>query len=203
MQFFARINNQVEGPFDEATIQSMVTGGTILFDTLLCLDGESNWFPAKDFFPLDPVSGDASSLSRSETTQEEISSLSISEDDGSRLQIRLVSGAELKIKAIRLYDEIVLAEIVAKRSKALKDLQGVSTGLGAIGSVGWVLTASLAIGAIEGALSASAASTAKNLLAEAASLERKLRSESILSLIGIIDNIETPVCRDSLRMSPF
>lgn len=151
-----------------------------------------NWVPAKELFsPSDDATVSPTALA---PTQEKFSiSPTYHEDDGTRLEIHLVSGLELKIKAIRLYDEIVLAEINLKRAQALKSFQGVSTGLGSIGSIGWVLATSVVIGAVEGALSVAAASSGANLLTEVIRMEQKLRMEGIFLPVGKIENIETPI----------
>jgi hypothetical protein len=186
MKFFAWLNEQQQGPFDEETIQKMVSEGQITHETLLCPEGgDLDWTPAKELFPPDL----SSTLAQETTT---VSSAE-HEDDGTRLEIRLTSGLELKIKAVRLYDEIVLAEINSKRAQALTSFQGVSTGLGSIGSIGWVLATSVVIGAVEGALSAAAASSGTNLLAEVIRTEQKLRNEGVFLPVGKIENVETPI----------
>jgi hypothetical protein len=114
-------------------------------------------------------------------------------NDNSVLSIRLNSGAELRIKAIRLYDEIDLAELNKKKAEAMKLLQGVSTGLGAIGSLEWVLAASVAIGLAEAALSTGAESVGGRLLAEAIEAEQKLREKGVFKPVGIIREIENPL----------
>jgi hypothetical protein len=105
-------------------------------------------------------------------------------DDGSRLEIRLNSGAELKIKAVRLYDEIALTELNSKKAEAIKMFKGVSTGIGPWGSIEWVLAASAVIGAVEGVLSAGASSAGARLLEEAIQAERKLRKEGVFFPVG-------------------
>jgi hypothetical protein len=72
-------------------------------------------------------------------------------------------------------------------------LQGVSTGLGSIGSIGWVLASSVVIGAVEGVLSAGAAASGTNLLAEVIRMEQKLRTEGVFFHVGKIENLETPI----------
>jgi hypothetical protein len=114
-------------------------------------------------------------------------------DDGCWLDIRLDSGAEMGIKAVRLYDEISLARINAKRSDAVNKLHGVSTGLGSIGSVGWVLATSVVIGAVEGVLSSSMEASGVNQLAQVIKMEQNLRTKGVFFQVGKIENIETPI----------
>jgi hypothetical protein len=109
------------------------------------------------------------------------------------LHVPLSSGAELKVKAVCLYDELDLGEISAKRSEGFKKLGGVSTGLGAIGSVEWVLAASVVIGAAEAILSSGASSEGKRLLQEAMLDDRRLRKKGVFCAVGQIKMIESPV----------
>jgi len=176
----------------------MVLEGQITHETLLCPEGgDLAWTPARELFPPDSssTSGIAPITPPAPLSAQEESAIGDTEhkDDGMRLEIRLTSGLELKIKAVRLYDELALAEINAKRAQALKSFQGVSTGLGSIGSIGWVLATSVVIGAVEGALSAAAASSGANLLTEVIRMEQKLRTEGVFCPAGKIENIEAPI----------
>jgi len=58
---------------------------------------------------------------------------------------------------MRLYDRTHSVGNKFQKAEARQKHQGVSTGLGAIGSIGWVLATTAVIGAVEGALSAHAA----------------------------------------------
>jgi hypothetical protein len=199
MKYFVWLNEQQQGPFDEESIQKMVSDGQITHETLLCPEGgDLDWTPAKELFPpdLQIESTTATVVPSAKPLADEKKPWDFSAkqiDDGTRLKIRTVSGLELNIKAIRLYDESTLAEINAKRAEALKKFQGVSTGLGSIGSIGWVLASSVVIGAVEGILSAGAAASGANILTDVIRMEQKLRAEGIFFAVGKIDNIETPV----------
>ena len=113
--------------------------------------------------------------------------------DDSILEIRLNSGLELKVKAMRLYDEYSLSHCNAQKTKAMKLLRGVSTGIGAIGDVGWVLAASAVVGALEGALSAGASSEGVSLLTEALEMEKRIRDKGAFKPIKSILQIENPI----------
>ncbi len=188
MKFFAWLNEQQQGPFDEETIQLMISERQITHDTLLCPEGgDLDWTPAKELFFQD-------SIPDSFTPLPSIDEISVEQsDNGSRLEIRLNSGAELKIKAVRLYDEIALTELNSKKAEAMKMFQGVSTGFGPWGSIEWVLAASAVIGAAEAVLSAGASSEGARLLGEAIQAERKLRNEGVFFTVGNIQFIENPI----------
>jgi len=187
MKFFALLNEQQQGPFDEETVQKMISGGEIKRDTLVCSeDGDVGWTPAKELFFQD-------SLPESFTPAPSIDEmLAEQSDDGSRLEIRLNSGAELRIKAVELYDEIAMAKVNSKRAEAMKMFKGVSTGIGPWGSIEWVLAASVVIGAVESVLSAGASSTGAGLLGEAMRAERQLRKEGIFFPVNKVQYIEDP-----------
>ena len=131
----------------------MISEGQIAQDTLVCPEGgDLDWTPVKELFFQD-------SIPESFIPLPSVDEMSVEQsDDGSRLEIRLDSGAELKIKAVQLYDEIALAELNSKKAEAMKMFKGVSTGLGSWGSIEWVLAASAVIGAAEAVLSAGASS---------------------------------------------
>jgi hypothetical protein len=199
MKFFVWLNEQQQGPFDEEAIQKMVSDGQITHETLLCPEsGGVDWTPAKDLFPQD-ASLESVVLSNSsndaKTVEEKIVERPVEDnsDTNSLVEIRLHSGTELKIKAVRLYDETALGQLNSKKAEAAKLFQGVSTGLGSIGSIGWVAAASLVIGAAEAALSAGASSAGVKLLEETIRAERKLRNEGVFLSIGKIQHIESPM----------
>ena len=187
MKFFVWLNDQQEGPFDERAIKQMLAEKRITQDTLICLEGgDLDWIPVKDILWQD-------SLPESLIPPPSIDELLEQSDDGSRLDVRLNSGEELKVKAIRLYDETALARVNSKRTEAIKLLSGVSTGIRPWGSIGWVLAASAVIGTVESVLSASTSSTGANLLDEAVRAERNLYREGVLFPVGKIQYIETPM----------
>jgi GYF domain 2 len=185
LNFFVWENEQQQGPFDQETIQRMISVGQITHDTLLCPeDGGLDWTPAKELFFQYSTPDNLVALNTTKNPPQA--------RPESFVKIILTSGAELKIKAVWLYDANALAEINAKRTEAMEKLRGVSTGLGSIGSIGWVLASSVVIGAVEGALSAGAASSGSNLLAQVIKMEQALRTRGVICPVGKIENIETP-----------
>jgi hypothetical protein len=187
IKFFVWLNNQQEGPFDERAIQKMLLEKQITRDTLICPEGgDLDWIPVKDLFWQD-------SLPESLIPPPSIDELLEQSDEGSRLDIRLNSGEELKIRAIRLYDETALARVSSKRAEAMNLLKGVSSGIRPWESIGWVLATSAVIGTVESVLSTSASSTGANLLEEAIRAERNLHREGVFFPVGIIQFIETPM----------
>jgi hypothetical protein len=187
MKFFVWLNDKQEGPFDERVIKKMLSEKRITQDTLVCPEGaESDWIPVKDIFLQDL-------LPESLIQPPSVGELLEQSDDGSRLDIRLNSGEELKIKAIRLYDEVALAKINSKRAEAMKTLKGVSTGIAPWGSIGWVLAASAVIGTVESVLSAGSTSTGAKLLQEAIQAERNLHQEGVFFPVAKIQYIGTPI----------
>jgi len=187
-KFFIWQNEQQEGPFSQEAIQTMISTRQITGETLLCPeDGGLDWTPAKELFLQD------STPTIWDTTATDMAEQALEHDDGCSVEIKLCSGAELKIKAVRLYDQISLAEINSLRATAIKNLHGVSTGLGSIGSLEWVLASSVVIGAVEGFLSAGAEATGQDQLAEVIKLEQMLRKSGAFLPVAKIENIETPI----------
>jgi hypothetical protein len=109
------------------------------------------------------------------------------------VDVRLNSGAEFQITAVRLYEEQVITKLHAKKAEAMKLLEGVSTGIGAIGSIEWVLAASAVIGATEAALSAGASTAGLRLLQEAIRLEQRLYRTGAFVPVENIQHIEIPL----------
>ena len=188
MKFFVWLDDQQQGPFEEEVIRKMLSEKQIGQDTLVCPEGGNlDWASVKELFFLESL---PESFLQS-FSLEEISNNQFY--DGSKLVIQLNSGLELKVKAIRLFDEIELAEVNAKKAKAMEMFKGVSTGIGAWGSIEWVLAASVAIGAVESVLSAGAASSGADLLREAIQAERQLRKEGVFFPVSKIQYIDTPI----------
>lgn len=189
MKFFVWLNDQQQGPLDEETIRQMVSDGQIARDTLVCQEaGDLDWTSVGELFFNDTK---LKSLGLAEIHEQ--TDLTGQVDNGSRLEIRLISGAKLIVKAVRLYDEIALAELNSKKHQAMEMLKGVSTGLGAIGSIGWVLAASAIIGAAEAVMSAGVSSAGSRLLEEVLQADKKLRNEGVFFTIGKIQHIENPL----------
>ena len=161
LKFFVWQNEQQQGPFDQEKIQQMISSGQITGDTLVCPeDGELDWTPAKELLFQDvPPVLDSPPLVEIRTSPFNYFSYRLDKSrENSLAEIRLTSGAELKIKAVRLFDLHKLAAIESKKIQAAQANEGVSTGLGSFGSLGWVLASSVVIGAVEGVLSSSTVS---------------------------------------------
>ncbi len=187
IKFFVWLNDQQEGPFDEKMIQQMLSEKQITKDTLICPEGGGlDWIPVKDLFLQDL-------LPENFVLPKSADNLLEQSDDGSRLNFRLNSGVELKVKAVMLYEETALARVNSKKREAMELLKGVSTGIGAWGSIEWVLEASVVIGAIESLLSTGASSEGVKLLQEAFQAEQKLRKEGIYFPVGKIRYLEYPI----------
>lgn len=111
----------------------------------------------------------------------------------SRIKLTLTSGTSLCIAKIKLFDAQALQRLATMRATAAPQMGGVSTGLGAIGSLGWVLMATAAIGAVESAMSSAAARQGAEALRNALTLERRIRQTASFFPVGMIDQIEHPL----------
>ena len=52
MKYYIHKNNQQLGPFEESDIEVRIRNKTFSLDDLACRDGEQNWQPLSNFFPL-------------------------------------------------------------------------------------------------------------------------------------------------------
>lgn len=87
--------------------------------------------------------------------------------DDAPLIVSTVSGREYSIREILLFDRLTLTNATTLKSQAVSKLGGFRSGLGTIGDLGYVLTSSLVIGALEGALSAGMRQEGLRMLQEA------------------------------------
>jgi hypothetical protein len=94
---------------------------------------------------------------------------------------------------IRLFEKTSVVEVASLTNQASVKLQGVHTGIGFLGSPGWVLGGSLLLGTLEGLATKSAAKEGLTLLEKAASLTEKLRAEGVFVPIAKISKIELPM----------
>jgi hypothetical protein len=113
--------------------------------------------------------------------------------EASTVEIRLISGAMLKIKALRLYDASELNDLAAQKAQAAELLDGVSSPYAAWGSPGWVVFASTVTGMIEKKLSREAAQKGIELIQKLAEREQILRKDVKFFPVGQIQEIENPV----------
>lgn len=113
-------------------------------------------------------------------------------NENSSLELRLISGLRIQAVAIQLFDAVRLQELATKKALATQSLGGVSTGLGAIGSLSWVLVSTVVIGAIESSLSKGAEKNGMAMLREIRVQEEKLRQQGRFVPVGQIYEIEHP-----------
>lgn len=52
MKYYIHKNNQQLGPFEESDIEVRIRNNTFSLDDLACREGEQNWQPLSNFFPL-------------------------------------------------------------------------------------------------------------------------------------------------------
>jgi hypothetical protein len=106
--------------------------------------------------------------------------------------ITLVSGDRLVVREVLLYDENKIVEINSLKARAGNELQGFTTGLGFLGSPGWVIGGALALGAVESMISNSKQKAGFQLLRFAADKINQLPNNSVFVSIDRIRNLQTP-----------
>jgi hypothetical protein len=114
-------------------------------------------------------------------------------DESSVIEIRLTSGAILKIKDVGLYNAGELNDIAAQKAQAVELLNGVSSPYAAWGSISWVVFATTITNMIEKSLSRESAQRGIALVQKLAERERKLRENITFFPVGQIQEIENPV----------
>lgn len=75
---------------------------------------------------------------------------------------------------------------------AQEKLGGVQSGIGFLGSPGWVVTGSLVLGAIEGALSSASAKVGLKLLGEASEFLAEVHSRGVFVPVSELRGLDTP-----------
>lgn len=108
------------------------------------------------------------------------------------VQVRLISGRELKINKVKLFDLQLVRKIEALRQNASKNLNGFSSGIGFFGSLESVVAASAVTGIIEGTISNQMAKQGAAQLTEAVRLSNLLRETASYVQVSSIENIKYP-----------
>lgn len=98
----------------------------------------------------------------------------------------------LQVTDIKMFHAKAVARWRGLMASAQEKLGGVQSGIGFIGSAGWVITGSLVLGAIEGAVSSANAKIGLKLLGEAGQLLKELHERGTFVAISDIDHIDRP-----------
>jgi hypothetical protein len=109
------------------------------------------------------------------------------------LAITLASGARFEVSHVMLYHGPSIERARELNAEAIKNLQGVSTGIGFWGSPGWVLGGALALRFVEQAASSSAAKRGIQQLKELEAMTQTIRDGGQFIPVGRIDNIHYPI----------
>ena len=110
-----------------------------------------------------------------------------------QLHLRLVSGKEYVVRAFLLFDKEALQEAQTLKSRALQKLGGFSSGIGAIGNLGHVLTTAFIVSALEGKISNHLQSEGIKMIEESEKLIEESRKKSYYFELNLIKNIEMPI----------
>lgn len=104
----------------------------------------------------------------------------------------LVGGKLITVDSVVLFEERYVREIARLKADASKQMGGVSTGLGSMGSLGWVAGATIAIGALEGILSKASRAAAVQSLQRAAELLSEMQKSALLCEMSGVLNVSAP-----------
>lgn len=98
----------------------------------------------------------------------------------------------LPVIEIKMYHARAVAKWRGMMAAAQEKMGGVSSGIGFIGSPGWVVTGSLVLGALESAISNSNAKIGIKLLGEANVLLEEMHGRSVFIPVSSVVNIDRP-----------
>jgi len=107
------------------------------------------------------------------------------------LQLSLTGGEEITVREVGLFASDLLQELNDLKQFAAMKLAGTHSGIGFLGSPGWVIGASLVAGAIEAAANRSSANEGLKLLAQAVEKAAALRASvtyfAVEKIVGIAE----------------
>jgi len=113
-------------------------------------------------------------------------------DSEPRVLLEMTSGKQLIASRVMLYPELQFQEVLLLRAKAQEKMGGFSTGLGFLGSPGWVMGGATALGVVESLISNSKIKKGLELLKEAAEKHETLKTQGVFFAISSIDGIDQP-----------
>lgn len=107
-------------------------------------------------------------------------------------EVILVSGQKLEIRGVQLFDEAGVAEVAKLKAAAARQMGGVTTGIGFIGSPAWALGGAAVLGLLEGALSSAAQKQGVELLTQAQQRYREVQKNAQLFSAWEVSGIDDP-----------
>lgn len=107
--------------------------------------------------------------------------------------VKLSSGAELVVTKVGLYPQSALQHLADLKRQATESLGGVSSGIGFIGSPGYVLSGALALGVFEGILSRSATKRGLKYLAEYQECRLSISRNPVFFPVKNVANFSMPI----------
>jgi len=114
------------------------------------------------------------------------------EHEGTTPLVMLASGQSIRMQKVMLFDEGRVKELAQLRAQAMKNLGGITTGIGFIGSPAWALGGAAALGLLEGMLSSSARKQAADTLATVEWKSGALARDGVLFSCNEISGIRSP-----------
>ena len=109
-----------------------------------------------------------------------------------RIIIMTLAGKEVRAMGLRLYPGPEVAVWRAMLAQAQQELGGTSSGIGLIGSPGWVIGGAMVLGALENALSSAKAKEGVRTLGRANKALKALRDNGEVFAIDQLRNLDTP-----------
>lgn len=98
----------------------------------------------------------------------------------------------IQVNEVKMFHTKAVAHWRALMASAQEKMGGVSSGIGFIGSPGWVLSGAVVLGAIEGALSSANAKAGMKIVSQAAEFMNEMRNRAVYVRISEIENVDIP-----------
>lgn len=213
--YYLFIGDQQQGPYSLEELKALWLAGKIGEDGLYAQVGMTAWEPIatlrRDLFLNELNEDQPGGLPEAVTTEsstgadsqhqevvlnepvQRAQSESPKAETIREVRIQLAFGERIPVIAIKLYSEFLVEQASALRARAMKQLGGWSSGLGALGSLGHVVLTSAVVGAIEAAVSKDMSKEGIALLAQALEAENRTRARGQYLPVAVIVNLRYPI----------
>ncbi|MDE2599645.1 MAG: hypothetical protein KGL40_08480 [Rhodocyclaceae bacterium] len=112
--------------------------------------------------------------------------------EGKALKLHLASGKEILATRIQLFPETKIRQLIALRSAAQEEMAGFSSGIGFIGSLSWVVSGAVLLGAAESVISNAKMKKGFEILAKASLLQSEIKAQGKYIRISEVVGLEEP-----------
>lgn len=129
-----------------------------------------------------------------ETVGEEWTELADEEllTQGKVLKLHLASGKEVVVTRVQLFPEAKIRQLITLRGAAQEEMAGFSSGIGFIGSLSWVVSGAVLLGAAESAISNVKMKKGFEILAKASLLQSEIKAQGKYINVAEVAGLDEP-----------